>query len=41
MTWKELETLWDIDRPEDYARLEREGCWGAMPAEAAPPARSR
>ena len=23
--WKELETLWDIDRPEDYARLEREG----------------
>jgi rSAM/selenodomain-associated transferase 1 len=25
MTWKELETFWDIDRPEDYARLEREG----------------
>ena len=24
-TWKELETLWDIDRPDDYARLEREG----------------
>jgi rSAM/selenodomain-associated transferase 1 len=23
--WKELETLWDMDRPEDYARLEREG----------------
>lgn len=23
--WKELETLWDIDRPEDIARLEREG----------------
>jgi uncharacterized protein len=23
--WKELETLWDIDRPDDYARLEREG----------------
>ena len=23
--WKELQTLWDIDRPEDYARLEREG----------------
>jgi rSAM/selenodomain-associated transferase 1 len=22
--WKELETLWDVDRPEDYARLERE-----------------
>ena len=24
-TWKELGTFWDIDRPEDYARLEREG----------------
>ncbi len=23
--WKELETLWDVDRPEDYARLQREG----------------
>ena len=23
--WKELETLWDIDRPDDYARLAREG----------------
>jgi rSAM/selenodomain-associated transferase 1 len=23
--WQELETLWDVDRPEDYARLEREG----------------
>jgi glycosyltransferase A (GT-A) superfamily protein (DUF2064 family) len=23
--WKQLETLWDIDRPEDYTRLEREG----------------
>jgi hypothetical protein len=23
--WKELETFWDIDRPEDYSRLEREG----------------
>jgi len=20
-TWRELETLWDVDRPEDYARL--------------------
>jgi glycosyltransferase A (GT-A) superfamily protein (DUF2064 family) len=19
--WRELETLWDVDRPEDYARL--------------------
>jgi hypothetical protein len=25
VAWKELGTLWDIDRPEDYARLEREG----------------
>lgn len=25
VSWKELETFWDIDRPEDYARLEREG----------------
>lgn len=25
VSWKELETLWDIDRPEDYARLQREG----------------
>jgi rSAM/selenodomain-associated transferase 1 len=24
-TWRELETLWDIDRPEDYARLEASG----------------
>lgn len=24
-TWTELETLWDVDRPEDYARLQREG----------------
>jgi rSAM/selenodomain-associated transferase 1 len=23
--WKELGTFWDIDRPEDYARLQREG----------------
>lgn len=23
--WKELETLWDIDRPQDYERLLREG----------------
>jgi rSAM/selenodomain-associated transferase 1 len=25
MDWKELRTFWDIDRPEDYLRLEREG----------------
>ena len=23
--WKELATRWDVDRPEDYARLQREG----------------
>jgi len=23
--WKELATRWDVDRPEDYARLAREG----------------
>jgi uncharacterized protein len=23
--WKELATFWDVDRPEDYARLQREG----------------
>jgi len=24
-TWRELETLWDVDRPEDFARLEASG----------------
>jgi glycosyltransferase A (GT-A) superfamily protein (DUF2064 family) len=23
--WKELPTLWDVDRPADYERLRREG----------------
>ena len=23
--WTELPALWDVDRPEDYARLQREG----------------
>ena len=23
--WKELATYWDVDRPEDYARLQQEG----------------
>lgn len=23
--WKELPTFWDVDRPEDYARLQQEG----------------
>jgi rSAM/selenodomain-associated transferase 1 len=27
-TWQELATLWDIDRPEDYARWMREGAAG-------------
>ena len=30
MTWKELGTYWDIDRPEDYARLERDGLLRAI-----------
>jgi rSAM/selenodomain-associated transferase 1 len=30
--WKELETLWDIDRPEDYARLAREGLLPSLPS---------
>lgn len=30
MTWKELDTFWDIDRPEDYARLERDGLLRAL-----------
>jgi rSAM/selenodomain-associated transferase 1 len=25
VAWKELGTSWDVDRPEDYARLQREG----------------
>ncbi len=25
LAWKELATRWDVDRPEDYARLVREG----------------
>lgn len=29
--WKELETLWDVDRPEDCARLERERLWPLEP----------
>jgi rSAM/selenodomain-associated transferase 1 len=24
-TWSELPALWDVDRPDDYARLQREG----------------
>lgn len=25
--WRELRTVWDVDRPEDYARLRRQGTW--------------
>jgi rSAM/selenodomain-associated transferase 1 len=25
LTWRELETLWDVDRPEDLARLQQTG----------------
>lgn len=25
LRWVELEALWDVDRPDDYARLQREG----------------
>lgn len=25
LAWRELPVLWDVDRPEDYARLQREG----------------
>lgn len=27
LSWIELETLWDVDRPEDLARLEASGKW--------------
>lgn len=35
--WHELPTLWDVDRAEDYARLQREG-WLAECSAAARPA---
>jgi uncharacterized protein len=25
VSWRELETLWDVDRPEDFARLQQSG----------------
>jgi glycosyltransferase A (GT-A) superfamily protein (DUF2064 family) len=25
IAWQELPPSWDVDRPEDYARLQREG----------------
>ena len=30
--WRELETLWDVDRPEDYVRLLDSGLLDAQPA---------
>jgi len=33
-TWRELETLWDVDRPEDYARLMDSGLLDAERAHA-------
>lgn len=29
--WNELDTLWDVDRPEDYGRLRAEGLLDALP----------
>ena len=39
-TWSELETLWDIDRPEDYGRLMESGLLDARRVPN-PPARLR
>jgi hypothetical protein len=25
LTWRELTTLWDVDRPEDLQRMQRDG----------------
>ena len=33
-TWRELETLWDVDRPEDYARLQASGMLDTIRATA-------
>ena len=32
--WRELDTLWDVDRPEDYQRLIASGLLDARPARA-------
>jgi len=32
--WQELETLWDVDRPEDWQRLQQSGLLDASPAPA-------
>lgn len=33
MKWRELETLWDIDRPEDFHRLQQSGWLDDAPAQ--------
>ena len=30
LRWRELETLWDVDRPDDYRRLQQSGFLGAV-----------
>lgn len=32
MRWSELETLWDVDRPEDYHRLQQSGLLNDAPS---------
>jgi len=32
LRWQELETLWDVDRPEDYLRLQQSGLLHDAPA---------
>ena len=32
LRWRELETLWDVDRPEDWQRLQQSGLLDATPS---------
>ncbi len=34
LRWQELETLWDVDRPEDWQRLQQSGLLDATPSPA-------
>ncbi len=34
LRWQELETLWDVDRPEDYLRLQQSGLMDDLPSPA-------
>lgn len=34
LRWQELETMWDVDRPDDYRRLLRSGLLDALPGTA-------